>query len=151
MHKKQFKLVEINFPPTIVKSQSINRLKWDLFIIFLAIYQALTIPIEISLQPDVLASPFMKTVNGMIDLVFLFDIILNFRTSYVDSINGEEILDPVLISSKYLTELRFYIDVLSTVPFADLFGGGAILQFLGILKIVRLLRISGVIMNLNTS
>lgn len=93
----------------------------------------------------------MKTINGMIDLVFLFDIILNFRTSYVDPINGEEILDPVLISSKYLTEMRFYIDVLSTVPLADLFGGGALLQFLGILKIIRLLRISGVIMNLNTS
>lgn len=93
----------------------------------------------------------MKTVDSLIDLVFVIDIILNFRTSYVDPVNGEEILDPRQISKKYLTEPRFYIDVLSTVPLADLFGGGALLQFLGILKIIRLVRISGVIMNLNTS
>jgi len=69
----------------------------------------------------------MKTIDSMIDLVFIIDIVLNFRTSFVDPVNGEEILDPVLISSKYLTEPRFYIDVLSTIPFADLFGGGAIM------------------------
>jgi len=51
----------------------------------------------------------------------------------------------------YLTELRFYIDVLSTIPLDDFFGGGIFLQFLGILKILRLGRIGNVILNLNTS
>jgi len=56
-----------------------------------------------------------------------------------------------LISINYLTELRFYIDVLSTIPLDDFFGGGIFLQFLGVLKILRLGRISNVILNLNTS
>jgi len=149
---KQFRLVEINFPSNIIKAQGINRLRWDLTIIILAIYQALTIPISIAYGVDELNSPIFKTVDSLIDLVFWIDIILNFRTSFVDSLTGEEVLDPVLISKKYLSEPRFYIDVLSTIPFGDLTSSHSpLLQFLGILKIVRLLRISSVIVNLNTS
>jgi hypothetical protein len=149
--RKQYRLVEINFPSTIIKAQGINRLRWDFVIITLAVYQAVTIPISIAFAPDDFSSPTMKTIDSLIDLVFVMDIVLNFRTSFIESVNGEEILDPYAIAYKYLTEIRFYIDVLSTVPLADLFGGGAALQFLGILKIVRLMRISGFIMNLNTS
>lgn len=87
----------------------------------------------------------------MIDLVFMLDIAFNFRTSFIDPSNGEENLDPFAISYKYLTETRFFLDVLSTIPFSDFFKGGPFLKFLGILKIIRLSRISSVIMNLNTT
>ena len=87
----------------------------------------------------------------MIDLVFLTDIILNFRTSFLDDASGEEVMDPKLIMMSYLFSLRFVIDVLSTVPLSDFFGNSSFLQFLGTLKILRLARISSVIMNLNTS
>ena len=135
----------------MIKAQGANRLRWDLMIIVLAIYQAITIPISISFDPDEFNSPTVKTIDSLIDLVFIFDIILNFRTTYIDPINGEEILDTKLISINYLTELRFYIDVLSTVPLDDFFGGGNLVKFLGVLKILRLSRISNVILNLNTS
>lgn len=69
-------------------------------------------------------SHFFKSLDSLIDLVFIVDIILNFRTSYIDPISGEEVLEPVMVASKYLSELRFYIDVLSTVPLDDFFGGG---------------------------
>jgi hypothetical protein len=125
--RKQYRLVEINFPSTIIKAQGINRLRWDFVIITLAVYQAVTIPISIAFDPDEFSSPLMKTIDSLIDLVFILDIVLNFRTSFIESVNGEEILDPYMIAVKYLTELRFYIDVLSTIPLADLFGGGAFL------------------------
>ena len=69
------------------------------------------------------------------------DIIINFRTTYIDPVNGEEILDPVLIAKKYLGDIRFIIDVLSIVPLNDFIEGTTFLQFLGILKILRLMRI----------
>tara|TARA_B110000285_G_C14766253_1_gene441867 strand:- start:299 stop:550 length:252 start_codon:yes stop_codon:yes gene_type:complete len=50
-----------------------------------------------------------------------------------------------------MTSMQFWLDILSTIPFADFFDGGFLVQLLGILKILRLNRISGVIMNLNTS
>lgn len=143
--------MEIPFPPNMVKAQGVNRLRWDFIIIFLAVYQGITIPIAISFNPDRLNSPFFKTLDSLIDLVFLVDIVLNFRTTYIDSVTGEEVLDPTLISQKYLTEMRFIIDVLSTIPLDDYFGGTTFLQFLGILKILRLQRINNVILNLNTS
>ena len=68
-----------------------------------------------------------KLVNSLIDLVFLTDIILNFRTSYIDEQNGEEIMDPTLIMMSYLFSFRFIIDVLSTVPLSDFFTNSSIL------------------------
>jgi hypothetical protein len=93
----------------------------------------------------------VKTVDSLIDIVFIVDIILNFRTTFIDPVNGEEILDTKLISINYITDIRFYIDILSTVPLEDFFGGGNLVRFLGVLKILRLTRISNVILNLNTS
>ena len=63
----------------------------------------------------------------MIDLVFLTDIILNFRTSFLDDASGEEVMDPKLIMMSYLFSLRFVIDVLSTVPLSDFFGNSSFL------------------------
>ena len=79
-----------------------NRLRWDLIVISLAVYQAMTIPISISYDPDIFNSPVTKTLDSLIDLVFVMDIILNFRTSYIEASNGEEVLDPSMVASKYL-------------------------------------------------
>jgi len=89
----------------------------------------------------------------MIDLIFGLDIVFRFRTSYIDPISGEEVLDSFLIARRYVTGMNFYFDVISTVPFDDWFGNskGSLLQFLGLFKIGRIVRISNVIMNLNTS
>ena len=60
-----------------------------------------------------------------------------FRTSYIDPVSGEEVVDSRLISKRYLNSSNFYIDFLSTVPFDDLFGGGLLVQLLGVLKLLR--------------
>jgi hypothetical protein len=84
------------------------------------------------------------------------DIVFRFRTSYIDPISGEEVLDSFLIARRYVTGMSFYFDVISTIPFDDWFtdsknSSGSVLQFLGLFKIGRIVRISNVIMNLNTS
>jgi len=135
----------------MIKAQGKNRLQWDLLIIVLSIYQAIAIPLDMTFSPDEFNSPFVKTVDSLIDLVFVIDIIFRFRTTYIDPISGEEVMDSMLISRRYLKSSNFYIDVLSTVPLDDLFGGGILLQLFGLLKLLRVQRISSVIMNLNTS
>lgn len=79
------------------------------------------------------------------------DIIFRFRTTYIDPISGEEVMDSMLISMRYLKSSNFILDVLSTIPFNEFFGGGTPVQILGILKLLRFFRISSVIMNLNNS
>jgi hypothetical protein len=83
---------------------------------------------------------------------------IRFRTTYIDPISGEEVMDFQMIASKYMFSLTFIIDVLSTAPLDDLaaiFSGdqnkNTMLSLFGILKLIRILRISSVIMNLNLS
>lgn len=114
-------------------------------------YQAFQVPLDIAYRPDVFNGPQFRTLNSLIDLVFILDICICFRTTYIDPISGEEITDSRAIARKYAKSTQFIIDILSSVPFFDLFGGGIIVQMFGTLKILRIKRISQVILNLNNS
>ena len=109
--------------------------------------------IEVSFEPDVLNHPVFYAINGLIDFMFLLDIFIVFRTSYVDSSTGEEILYSGKIVWNYLFG-RFWIDLLATIPFdvigIVIFGGSTTaLQLFGILKLVRIARLSKIIAYLN--
>lgn len=52
----------------------------------------------------------------IIDICFVIDIIVVFRTTLLDEDSGEEIKDWKIIGMAYLRG-RFAIDFLSTVPF----------------------------------
>ena len=114
-------------------------------------YQAIVIPLSIAFVPDEFNSPYFKTLDSFIDVFFIFDIILRFRTTYIDHISGEEVMEASAISKKYMMSSSFYIDLLSTVPVNEFVGGGKATEILGVLKLLRVSRISNVIMNLNTS
>lgn len=106
------------------------------------------------MDADSFNSPYLITFDAIVNLVFLADILIRFRTTYIHPVTGEEVIDSGLIAERYLKGKTFVIDVLSTVPLNDYFGGGEdilILQLLGILKLIRVSKISGVIMNLNMS
>jgi len=54
--------------------------------------------------------------------MFLFDILFNFRATYIQSNTGEEIFDGKKIAINYLTGYRFYLDLFSTIPFDKIFS-----------------------------
>ena len=58
----------------------------------------------------------MSAFNSLIDFLFGVDIILNFRTSYINQRTGEEVLDPKKIARNYLCSSRFVIDLLASIP-----------------------------------
>lgn len=47
----------------------------------------------------------MRTLDSFIDLVFITDIIIRFRSTYIDPISGEEVIDFAMISKKYAFSL----------------------------------------------
>ena len=101
---------------------------------------------------DTFNSPYKITLDSLIDVVFFIDIIFRFRTTFIDPISGEEIMDSLLITKRYIFSSNFVQDILSTLPinvFVE--DGPIILELLGLLKILRVFRISSVIMNANTS
>jgi hypothetical protein len=54
-------------------------------------------------------------LNSGIDVLFVFDIIIAFRTTYFDLISGEEIFNSKKTAIEYLKS-RFLMDFVSTVP-----------------------------------
>lgn len=90
--------------------------------------------------------------NNLIDTIFFFDICINFRTTFVNQATGDEIWRPLSIAKNYILSLRFWIDIMSTFPFDKVITSGGLADFvtlLGMLKIVRVSRISKIIANLN--
>jgi len=65
----------------------------------------------------------MRTFDSFVDLIFIMDIIIRFRSTFIDPISGEEVIDFNIISIRYVFSLQFVIDVVSTVPLNDIFGG----------------------------
>jgi len=50
----------------------------------LSLFNSFTVPIEISYKPAFLLSPLVKRMNNFIDLIFFIDILMAFRTIYID-------------------------------------------------------------------
>jgi len=75
--------------------------------------------------------------------IFAVDLIVNFRTTYFDTILGEEIVDGKKIFINYLLTFRFWIDLISTIPW-DLLLKGSISDdidgALGCIRIVKFVR-----------
>jgi len=133
----------------ILKHNSQFRLRWDLFIMLLAIYNCISIPFNAAFNPD--ANIFYDLFEISTDLLFGLDIIINFRTSYVHSKTGLEVTRPKLIAKNYVLSGRFWIDLLASIPLERLYtliesdSDTSTLQLLGLLKLVRLLRLGRVI------
>jgi hypothetical protein len=143
--EKRKKNVEVHLETKYIIRYSSNlRLYWDIWIIALAVWNALNIPIDIAYEPDISMHAVMIALNALIDFNFFIDIILTFRTTYYDK-EGEEIFEWKKIAKKYLSG-RFTVDLISTIPL-DL-SGISFLQTFQLLKLLRLSRISKIIKNL---
>ena len=94
------------------------RLRWDTFVIILAIWNCFYIPFDIAFEPE--TNLIIETLNGLIDLMFYCDIFFNFRTTFMTS-EGEEIFDRNLIARRYIFKGTFILDLLSVLPFNAIF------------------------------
>lgn len=72
------------------------------------------IPFEIAFEPP--SIPAIEVINASIELFFIIDIGLAFRTSYLTH-HGEEIIDWRKIAFNYIFRGAFFFDLLSVIPF----------------------------------
>lgn len=94
-------------------------------------------------------------LNSLIDLMFLIDIFVSFRTTFYHPITGDEITDLNIIRKNYFRG-RFALDFLSTIPFDNLlylFIGvkNQYLALFSLLKLFRVTRLGRIIARLNVS
>lgn len=133
----------------ILKHNSQFRLRWDLFIMLLAIYNCISIPFNAAFSPTY--NIYYTIFESMIDVLFGLDVIINFRTSFVHSKTGLEVVEWKPIARNYVFSGRFFIDLLASIPFERLYtliqpgSSSGTLELLGLLKLIRLLRLGRVI------
>lgn len=108
--------------------------KWDVFIIILAIYNSVVIPLDFVFFPqEIKDSVVLNTLNNITDSMFIIDIIIMFFTTYTDS-HGKEIDDRKSIAYSYIKTWRFVFDIL---PIFHFFWSA-----MGLFKLVRVRRLS---------
>ncbi|KAM6945831.1 voltage-gated inwardly rectifying potassium channel KCNH7 [Aplochiton taeniatus] len=125
---------------------------WDWLILLLVIYTAIFTPYSAAfLLNDIeeqkrrlcgySCSP-LNVVDLMVDIMFIVDILINFRTTYVN-LNEEVVSHPAKIAIHYFKGW-FLIDMVAAIPFDLLiFGSGSdeTTTLIGLLKTARLLRL----------
>jgi len=66
-----------------------------------ALYNGITLPIDICFNPAWMETRFCNVLNSIIDVSFLLDIIVVFRTTITGE-DGEDVYDSKIIAKKYL-------------------------------------------------
>ena len=140
--------------PGLFYPSSTFRENWDYFILVIAIWNALALPVELSLDPEVLRSTYNVVANVIIDICFFIDIVIIFRTAIYGS-NMEIVTDTKQIAVAYLKG-NFWIDFISTFPFDTMPGRfmrkelAERFKIFGIFKLIRVVRLNRIIRDLNS-
>lgn len=121
----------------------------------LATFNVFVIPLDVGFAPEAFQSTGFDVINYIIDLFFFIDIIVSFRTTYINERTGAEVKDVKMISQYYLRG-QFTIDILATLPFdtiaSALFQSDEVFfKFFGALKLVRVMRLSKIITYLKST
>lgn len=90
------------------------RVKWDLFVILLAFWNSISVPFDLAFRPKILQHPLLRALNWIIDALFVIDIVINFRTSFISPQTGEEVTNAKEIAASYLKG-RFWIDLAAVI------------------------------------
>uniref|UniRef100_A0A3P9AFL8 Cyclic nucleotide-binding domain-containing protein n=1 Tax=Esox lucius TaxID=8010 RepID=A0A3P9AFL8_ESOLU len=125
---------------------------WDWLILLLVIYTAILTPYSAAFllndreeqmrrECGYSCNP-LNVVDFLVDIMFIVDIVINFRTTYVN-LNEEVVSQPAKIAIHYFKGW-FLIDMVAAIPFDLLiFGSGSdeTTTLIGLLKTARLLRL----------
>ena len=129
-----------------------GRMIWDILIILFALWNCIYIPIDVAFKPD--KGVGMIISDSIIDILFAVDVVVNFMTTYINPKTGVVVNNLTRIVKNYVFRGRFFIDLLASIPFDKLISNEPGLDgevdddystILGLLKMVRLLRLGRII------
>ena len=102
------------------------KVTWDWFVLALVLYTAIEIPFTMSFLTT--AKPRQtvwqkidsgephEIINIIVDVMFIVDIVINFRTTYVEQKTQLIIIEPTKIAIHYL-KTWFIVDFVAAIPF----------------------------------
>lgn len=142
--KKRLDLERVDRHRFLLRPTDNVKLRWDLFVMFGAIINCVTIPLKVSFEPASMETTTYHTCSIFIDILFVLDMVVSLRTSYVNDF-GEEEMDPKKIAIHYF-KFFFMIDLIATVPIDSVINWvmhkpHKELQLFGIMKLGRLFKL----------
>jgi len=94
--------IKINSKKWFWRVHDTMKIRWDLFIIFLAIWNSIQIPYSIAFSPDQEQSVLNTVTNLIVDSFFITDVLINFRSSYMEQETGQEIFSNKRVWMHYI-------------------------------------------------
>ncbi|PHT94286.1 Potassium channel AKT1 [Capsicum annuum] len=120
---------------------------WQTFLVVLVVYSAWSSPFELAFSKA--STGALLPVDLVVDAFFAIDIILTFFVAYLDKSTYLLVEEHKKIAFRYLTHLRFPMDVASTLPFQTIYriisgktSRAQVFGFLNLLRLWRLRRVS---------
>ena len=125
----------------LVVPDELRKERWDWLVILFVLYNAVEVPFDLCFSPD--ANTFLTVFDYFVDVTFMIDIFIAFRTTYYDK-KRQLVLDRELVRRKYL-RAWFVPDLLATIPYELFFLMGGVnvgaTSAMGLAKLPRLLRL----------
>ena len=153
--KDKFMKHKINQVRCMIRHKDSFRVRWDIWVMALALWNCLSIPFDVAFEP---VMPIGYVIfEYFVDLCFILDIFVAFRTTYINEKTGDEVVEGHLIALNYIIKGSFFVDLASSIPFEQLYllfmtveenvdnSENVELKLFGVLKLVRLLRLSRIL------
>jgi len=115
------------------------RLLWDFVLAILLVYVAVVVPFTASFNLVGGTANFFKPVDMICDCLFMFDVVVNFRTGYINGHNQLE-LGWRSVARRYL-RTWFILDFASSFPLDWLTNGKGRLEPVKLLKVSKVMRV----------
>ncbi|CAL8259816.1 unnamed protein product [Arctogadus glacialis] len=139
----EYKVASVQKSRLILLHYSVSKALWDWLILLATFYVAVTVPYNVSFTPyDEADSSARSTIVSdiAVEMLFILDIILNFRTTYVSQ-SGQVVYEARSICLHYATSW-FFVDLVAALPFDLLYAFNiTVTSLVHLLKTVRLLRL----------
>ncbi|KAG7267867.1 hypothetical protein CRUP_003447, partial [Coryphaenoides rupestris] len=139
----EYKVATVQKSRLILLHYSVSKALWDWLILLATFYVAVTVPYNVSFTPydEVDTSARSTIVSDIaVEMLFILDIILNFRTTYVSQ-SGQVVYEARSICLHYATTW-FFVDLVAALPFDLLYAFNiTVTSLVHLLKTVRLLRL----------
>ncbi|XP_053196851.1 potassium voltage-gated channel subfamily H member 4 [Scomber japonicus] len=138
-----YKVATVQKSRFILLHYSLSKALWDWLILLATFYVAVTVPYNVSFTPyddSVTAGRTTIVSDIVVEMLFIIDIILNFRTTFVSQ-SGQVVYEPRAICIHYATTW-FFVDLVAALPFDLLYAFNiTVTTLVHLLKTVRLLRL----------
>eukprot|EP01043_Picozoa_sp_COSAG02_P047044 COSAG02_NODE_4469_length_5331_cov_1.979931_3_plen_427_part_00 len=128
---------------------------WDAAQLVILMYVALVYPVRAAMEYDPELGSWMMALDVVIDLWFLLDIVVNFRTAYKNEVDETIVVDLKKIAHRYVCGFRsgggwFFVDLISSLPiqYIAMISGsdegkesGVQIRLFKVLRLLRLARL----------